>query len=68
MKKCKSKLSIGGDHGDGCATMHCQLEEGHDGSHQERYDANSIWINAKPNIITVTWEYGDDVSVEFLDE
>lgn len=32
---CKSKIVFGDDYGDNDCTFHCQLEEGHNGMHEE---------------------------------
>jgi len=40
---CPETLEIGDDYGDNVATMHCQLEEGHEGRHQETFfDGHAI--------------------------
>lgn len=50
---CKAELHIGDDYGDNIATMHCQLPEGHEGDHCEKY---SPYGNRH---VVVTWN-GDD--------
>lgn len=35
MAQCKAVLKFGDDHGDNQCTIHCQLEEGHEGKHRE---------------------------------
>jgi hypothetical protein len=44
---CKAKLYIADDYGDNHATMHCQLEEGHEGPHKEVF---------RKDTVVVTWE------------
>lgn len=34
---CQAELHIGDDYGDNHATMRCQLDEGHEGPHVERF-------------------------------
>jgi hypothetical protein len=55
MSKCEAELHIGDDFGDNEATMKCQLEEGHAGSHIEQ------WRSGYPKGLNraVLWE-GDD--------
>ncbi len=52
--KCNAWLHIADNHGDNCATMRCQLEPGHVGLHQERYDAS--YEDDEHNWVVVTWE------------
>lgn len=33
--KCTATIKFGDDYGDNSSTFHCQLEEGHEGQHQE---------------------------------
>jgi hypothetical protein len=49
---CPAKLAIGDDHGDNEATMHCQLEDGHEGPHEERYDTTDSDGHAQ---VVVQW-------------
>lgn len=37
---CKAELHIADDYGDNHATMRCQLQEGHEGPHEERFERN----------------------------
>ena len=46
---CKAVLFIGDSFGDNEATMKCQLEEGHEGSHQESFKRSS------GNEVVITW-------------
>ncbi len=50
---CNAHLYIGDDYADNHATMVCDLEEGHDGLHQEQYKSSS------GGLVTVTWENDD---------
>ena len=36
--ECNAHLYIGDDYGDNTATMRCQLPEGHEGRHHERFE------------------------------
>ena len=59
--ECNARLFIGDIHGDGHATMRCQLKPDHTGPHQERYNAGD---DAFPNWVTVTWEQDETVVCE----
>jgi hypothetical protein len=48
---CAAELHIGDDYGDNYATMRCQLEEGHDGPHQE--------VFSRDGPVVVTWVCDD---------
>jgi len=50
--ECNARLSIADDYGDNAATMRCQLAPGHDGPHQETYDAGYHGTNT----VVITWE------------
>jgi len=44
---CGAELYIGDDYGDGLATICCQLDEGHDGPHQEIFKRNDTDVVIK---------------------
>jgi len=50
--ECNARLYIGDDYGDNRATMRCQLSEGHEGKHEEKYDHNE-------GEVVIQWD-GDD--------
>jgi len=52
---CDAELHIADDHGDNHATMKCQLEEGHDGPHCERF-------NRRDTPVVVTWECDERIA------
>lgn len=56
---CKAVLFIADDYGDNHATMHCQLEEGHEGPHKEVF---------RKDTVVVTWEEDESEESEFNDE
>jgi len=47
--ECNAHLYISDDYGDNHATMRCQLPEGHDGKHQEKFERDG-------SEVVVTWE------------
>lgn len=49
-ESCNALLEIGDDYGDNSSGMHCQLEKGHEGLHQEKY------VALGDNHVTITWE------------
>jgi len=51
--ECNARLSIGDDYGDNSATIRCQLAPGHDGPHQECYNAG---YHGDVNNVTITWD------------
>ena len=51
--ECNARLSIGDDYGDNHATIRCQLKPGHDGPHQEHYNAG---YGSDVNNVTITWD------------
>ena len=51
--ECNARLSIGDDQGDNSSTMRCGLAPGHDGCHQECYNAG---YGNNVNNVTITWE------------
>ena len=57
MATCKSELHIADDFGDNRATMHCQLEEEHDGKHREEFRFQEGESGA--HCCVLEWE-GDD--------
>ena len=59
--ECNARLSIGDDYGDNSATMRCQLLPGHDGPHQEEFNANG-------GKVLVTWEKADPPELSDEDE
>lgn len=56
MAQCNAELHIGDDYGDNHATMHCELEAGHDGKHRETFFTDAT---AGPRNAVVEWE-GDE--------
>lgn len=48
--ECNAHLYIGDDYGDNRATMRCQLEAKHVGSHEEKYTSHT------KGEVVVTWE------------
>ena len=46
---CNAELHIADDYGDNHATMKCQLEGGHSGPHEERF-------NRRETPVILTWE------------
>ena len=59
--ECNARLGIGDDYGDNTATMRCQLQPGHEGLHQEEFEANG-------GKVIVTWEKADEPRKPDLDE
>lgn len=59
MEKCKAELHIADDYGDNHATMRCQLDEGHDGSHAEHWKSDDARYAPRSHRCTVTWEGSD---------
>lgn len=57
---CSATIKFGDDYGDNSSTFHCQLEEGHEGLHQEKGDMG--WDKYKMPY-TLTWE-GTDKELE----
>lgn len=54
---CKAELHIADDHADNRATLHCQLEEGHEGKHREAFRTDIETPDAR-NVV-VEWEGSD---------
>ncbi|RLC88668.1 MAG: hypothetical protein DRJ03_01985 [Chloroflexi bacterium] len=48
--KCNATLHIHDDYGDNHVTMQCQLELGHEGSHQEKYK------DRYDEVVVITWD------------
>jgi hypothetical protein len=47
MNTCEATMTIADDYGDNEATIHCQLEAGHAGPHEEKFerdDCGSVCI------------------------
>lgn len=42
--RCNAELHIADDYGDNHATIKCQREEGHDGSHEERFRKETMVV------------------------
>ncbi len=59
MTFCKAELHIAVDHGDNRATMRCQLETEHSGSHQERFRIGPQVPPTSSHDVLVEW-FGDD--------
>lgn len=59
--QCNARLFIADIHGDGHATMRCQLNPDHTGPHQEVYNAGSEEF---PNRVTVIWERDETMICE----
>ena len=59
--ECNARLFIADVHGDGHATMRCQLKPDHTGPHQEVYNAGSEEF---PNRVTVIWEQDETIMCE----
>jgi len=59
--QCNARLYVGDIHGEGHATFRCQLKPGHEGLHQEKYDAGD---DNFPNPVTVTWEQDQSIVCE----
>ncbi len=53
MVKCDATIEFGDDYGDNHSTFHCQLEQGHEGPHQEKGDMG--WEKYKMPY-TLTWD------------
>ena len=51
MSKCKAIMEFGDDFGDNTCTFHCELEEGHEGLHQETGK-----MSGEQFPYTVTWD------------
>ena len=51
--ECNARLSIGDDEGDNAATIRCKLPLGHDGQHQESYNAG---YHGDVNNVTISWD------------
>jgi len=52
MKKCEATIVFGDDFGDNDTPMHCQLEDGHKGQHQEVGD---MGYGEGPIPYSLTW-------------
>lgn len=55
--ECNARLYIRDDFGDNHATMRCQLPEGHEGKHQEKYDHNH-----NDGEVVIQWGRNDDTN------
>ena len=56
MKECKAMIIFGDDAGDNDTTFHCQLEDGHEGLHQETGDMGYGGIEMPYTLIWVGHE------------
>jgi hypothetical protein len=54
---CKATIKFGDDYGDNDCTFHCQLEEGHDGPHQE---IGEMGYEKCPMPYTMAWNGSDE--------
>lgn len=62
MSACKAECHIGDDYADGRATMSCELEEGHEGPHIERFRTEFGDVDGSSHNVRLEWE-GDDRDV-----
>lgn len=63
--ECNAHLYIGDNYGDGHATMRCQLPDGHDGPHRERYSHRGL--DGEPGPVEITWEKDDRCWHEWIE-
>jgi len=57
-KYCRAELHLADDHGDYIAIW-CQLEEGHDGPHEEKFRVDEEDKNDGAHAVVIHWD-GDD--------
>ncbi|MFA5132610.1 MAG: hypothetical protein WC444_04810 [Candidatus Paceibacterota bacterium] len=63
--KCSATLRLGDDYGDNTSTFRCQLEEGHQGPHQEVFKHTGV--SGKEGKVVVTWEEDEGEEFYFKD-
>lgn len=59
---CTARLYIADDWGDNSATIRCQLQDGHEGLHREKFFRGPL----QSAVVVITWERDESLEGETL--